>query len=196
MKELIFVLDPMCSWCWGLHPVIESLRKEHSDSYSFSLVMGGLRTTGQMEWDAQSKAYLKQNWDAVTQTTEQPFNPMLLNKTKFDYNTYPSCKAVITVKELFGIATAFSYLADIQKAFYTKAKDITSLEVLTHYVTQDKASFLEFYYSDRAELLMQHDFSKARSMGANAFPSIVKIDEDGHMVCVSGYRNLKEILKI
>jgi putative protein-disulfide isomerase len=196
MKELIFVLDPMCSWCWGLHPVIESLRKEHSDSYTFSLVMGGLRTSGQMEWDAQSKAYLKQNWDAVTQTTGQPFNPMLLNKTKFDYNTYPSCKAVITVRELFGIATAFSYLADIQKAFYTEAKDITSVEVLTHYVTQDKASFLEFYHSDRAELLMQHDFSKARSMGANAFPSIVKIDEDGHMVCVSGYRNLKEILKI
>ncbi len=196
MQELIFVVDPMCSWCWGFHPVIEAVRKNHADSYTFSLVMGGLRTTGQMEWNAQSKAYLKQNWDAVIQTTGQPFNPILLNKTKFDYNTYPSCKAVITVRELFGMDAAFNYLPDIQKAFYTEAKDITSLEVLTHYVTHDKETFKNFYLSDRAELLMHHDFSKARSMGANSFPSTVKIDKDGHMVCVSGYRNLKEILKI
>jgi len=43
---------------------------------------------------------------------------------------------------------------------------------------------------------MQHDFSKARSMGANAFPSVVRIDEDGHMVCMNGYRSLKEILAV
>jgi hypothetical protein len=54
--------------------------------------------------------------------------------------------------------------------------------------------FLEFYKSDRAELLMQHDFSKARSMGANAFPSVVKIDKDGHMMCQSGYQEIDKIL--
>jgi len=196
MPELIFVLDPMCSWCWGFHPIIEELRNKHSNTYKFSLVMGGLRTTGQMEWNTQSKAYLSSAWDAVHKTTKQPFNPMLLNKTTFDYNTYPSCKAVITVRELFGIDAAFTYFGDIQKAFYTEAKDITSLELLTHYVTHDKEIFVNFYHSERAELLMQHDFSKARSMGANAFPSTVKLDEDGHMVCMSGYKSLKEILTI
>ena len=196
MQELIFVLDPMCSWCWGFHPIIETLRKNHSNSYKFSLVMGGLRTTGQMEWNTQSKTYLSSAWDAVHKTTKQPFNSMLLNKTAFDYNTYPSCKAVIAVRELFGIDAAFTYFGDIQKAFYTEAKDITSLELLTHYVTHDKEIFVNFYHSERAELLMQHDFSKARSMGANAFPSTVKIDKDGHMVCINGYKSLEEILKI
>jgi len=196
MSQLIFVLDPMCSWCWGFHPVIESLRKNHNERYTFSLVMGGLRTTGQMTWNTQSKAYLKSAWDAVAKTTQQPFNPKLLNLAQFDYNTYPACKAVITVRELYGIEAAFTYFEAIQKAFYTKSVDITTLETLTHYVTQDKVAFTHFYQSERAEILMQHDFSKARSMGANAFPSTVKIDEDGHMVCVSGYKNLEEILKI
>ncbi|SFV60493.1 Thioredoxin [hydrothermal vent metagenome] len=196
MTQLIFVLDPMCSWCWGFHPVIETLRKEHADHYTFSLVMGGLRTTGQMEWNAQSKAYLASAWDSVAKTTKQPFNPSLLNKTHFDYNTYPACKAVITVRELYGEDAAFAYLGDIQKAFYVDGADITTLETLTHYVTQDKEAFQTFYQSDRAELLMQHDFSKARSMGANTFPSVVKIDEDGHMVCINGYKYLEDILKI
>jgi len=196
MPELIFVLDPMCSWCWGFHPIIETLRKDHSHQYKFSLVVGGLRTTGQMTWDAQNKAYLKTNWDAVNKTTGQPFSSKLLNKTTFDYNTYPSCKATVTVRELWGEVAAFNYFADIQKAFYAEGHDITSLEILTAYVKQDKEAFRTFYTSERAEVLMQHDFSKARSMGANAFPSIVKIDKDGHMVCINGYRNIEEVLAV
>ena len=196
MTQLIFVLDPMCSWCWGFHPVIETLRKDYHDRYTFSLVMGGLRTTGQMEWNTQSKAYLLQNWNAVSQRTGQPFSSLLLNKPHFDYDTYPACKAVVTVRELWGEEALFIYLSTIQEAFYKDAKDITSLEILTSYITQDKEIFLDFYQSKRAELLMQHDFSKARSMGANAFPSTIKIDEDGHMVCINGYKRLEDILKI
>jgi putative protein-disulfide isomerase len=196
MQELIFIIDPMCSWCWGFHPIIDVLRKEHSDKYKFSLVVGGLRTTGQMDWDAQSKAYLKTNWDNVTHATGQPFSLTLLNKTTFDYNTYPACKAVITVRELWGEDAAFEYLETIQKAFYTQGQDITSLDILSSYVIEDEKKFFDFYTSERAEILMQHDFSKARSMGAHAFPSVVKIDEDGHMVCLSGYRRLEDILAI
>ena len=196
MSELIFVLDPMCSWCWGFHPIIETLRKEHSNNYKFSLVVGGLRTTGQMTWNKQSKDYLKQNWNAVAKRTGQPFSTNLLSKATFDYNTYPSCKAIITVRELWGDEVAFNYLADIQKAFYAQSQDITSPDVLSTYVKYDKENFLNFFNSERAEILMQHDFSKARSMGANAFPSVVKIDSDGHMVCINGYRSLEEILAV
>ncbi|CAA6808595.1 MAG: Thioredoxin [uncultured Sulfurovum sp.] len=81
----------------------------------------------------------------------------------------------------------------MHEAFYVKGEDTTSLEILLKYV-QDEKLFLVFYESERAELLMQDDFSKARSMGANAFPSIVKIDEQGHMCCQQGYKILEEIL--
>lgn len=196
MTQLIFVLDPMCSWCWGFHPVIETLRKEYSDRYTFSLIMGGLRTSGQMVWDAQSKAYLKTAWDAVHQATGQVFNDALLDKSNFEYDTYPACKAVICLRELHGEDAAFDYLETIQHAFYTQGKDITRLEVLSSYVTQDKETFLNLYHSKRAQTLMEHDFAKARSMGANAFPSLVKIDQDGHMVCLKGYRSLEKILML
>ncbi len=186
----------MCSWCWGFHPIIKTLRKEHSHQYKFSLVVGGLRTIGQMTWNTQSKDYLKQNWNAVAKKTGQPFSYTLLNKASFDYNTYPSCKATVTVKELWGDEAAFNYLADIQKAFYVEGKDITSVDVLKTYIKHDKKAFLNFFTSKRAEILMQHDFSKTRSMGANSFPSIVKIDRDGHMICINGYRSIEEILAV
>ena len=195
MSELIFVLDPMCSWCWGFHPVIETLRREYHDRYRFSLVLGGLRSSGQMLWSNESRAYLRQHWDAVAKRTGQPFVPNILNRSAFDYNTYPACKAVVTVRELWGEEAAFDYFAKIQHAFYAEGKDITSEEVLSAYVEEDQDAFRLLYQSPRAETLMQNDFSKARVMGANAFPSVVKIDTDGHMVCTKGYQTLEEILR-
>jgi putative protein-disulfide isomerase len=193
-KELIFVVDPMCSWCWGFAPVLESLRA--STEYKCSLVVGGLRSQGQMAWDSSSKDYLKGHWKQVAKSTGQPFSDDLFEKEDFDYDTYPSCKAIITVRELFGLSKAFEYLHILQEAFYVQSQNITQVGVIVDLLETldiDKEAFKTFYESQRAQVLMEHDFSKARSMGANAFPSVVVIDADGHMHCQKGYRSLKEM---
>lgn len=198
-KELLFVVDPMCSWCWGFAPIIEELRTELSNEYTFSLVLGGLRTKGEMSWNASAKEYLNGHWKQVSQRTGQPFSDSLFQKEYFDYDTYPACKAVITVRELFGMQSAFEYLHTVQEAFYARSEDITNVDVLHDLLNMeasDKRSFKTFFESQRAQLLMEHDFSKARSMGANAFPSVVIIDEEGHMVCQKGYRSLLEMQKL
>jgi putative protein-disulfide isomerase len=193
-KEIIFVIDPMCSWCWGFAPVIESLRK--NNDFTYSLVVGGLRTKGEMTWDESSKGYLQGHWEQVTKNTGQPFSNLLFEKEYFDYDTYPSCKAVLSVRELFGMSKAFEYLHTIQHAFYAKGEDITNSSVLVKLLdtlSVDTEKFDTFYKSERAQLLMEHDFAKARSMGANAFPSVVMIDEEGHMACQKGYRSMIEM---
>jgi len=197
-KELLFVVDPMCSWCWGFDPIIEKLRETMSEEYIFSLVLGGLRTKGEMSWDEGSKAYLLGHWQQVAQRTGQAFSNSLFDKESFEYDTYPSCKAVVSVRELFGMQHAFAYLHTIQEAFYTRGEEITNSDILIDLLdpSLDSSAFKTFFESDRAEVLMQHDFSKAHSMGANAFPSVVIIDEEGHMVCQKGYRSMLEMKKI
>jgi putative protein-disulfide isomerase len=198
-KELIFVLDPMCSWCWGFAPVIERLLKTHSERYRFSLVVGGLRTKGEMPWDERSKVYLKGHWQQVSQRTGQPFSYSLFEKEHFEYDTYPSCKAVVTVRELWGMQKAFEYLHVLQEAFYVNGEDITNIDILTELLEGlglESVSFKTFFGNERATLLMQHDFAKAHSMGANAFPSVAVIDEEGHLVCQKGYRSLQEMQKL
>ena len=83
-KELIFVLDPMCSWCWGFAPVIEELGTALNDEYTFSLVLGGLRTKGEMLWNESAKEYLKGHWEQVSQRTGQAFSDSLFEKAFFD----------------------------------------------------------------------------------------------------------------
>ncbi|MFT7879283.1 MAG: DsbA family protein [Sulfurimonas sp.] len=191
----IFVIDPMCSWCWGFHPVMEAMREKYHERYDFSLVVGGLRTKGAMPWNASTKAKLKATWQQVAGTTGQHFTENLLKRDNFEYDTYPACKAVVTVRELWGDDASFSYLAKIQSAFYLDGADITDLQTLKSFIAPDRQqAFVTFYETERAEVLMRHDFSKARSMGANAFPSVVKIDNDGHMVCRQGYQHPEDML--
>jgi putative protein-disulfide isomerase len=193
---LYFVVDPMCSWCWGFAPVIEEAREKLKDTYDITLVVGGLRTKGEMVWDEASKAYLKQHWKQVEQRTGQPFNDILFEKAYYDYDTYPACKAVVTVRELLGEDAAFTYLHTIQHAFYAQGIDISKTRLLYGYYEQlfgNSNKFAFMYGTERIETLMHHDFAKARSMGATAFPSVVIVDEAGHMVCQKGYRSFNEI---
>jgi len=199
MKELFIVVDPMCSWCWGFAPVIEKVRERFADQYRISLVVGGLRTKGEMVWDEAAKSYLKAHWKGVAARTGQPFDEALFTKKDFVYDTYPACKAVVTVRELLGEDAAFKYLHTIQHAFYAQGIDITNTRLLYGYYEQlfgNSGKFAFMYGTERIETLMMHDFAKARSMGATAFPSVVIVDTDGHMVCQKGYRSVEEMNRL
>ena len=175
--------------------MIEQMRQEYSKMYDFALVVGGLRTKGDMGWDEATKAKLRLTWLQVANTTGQHFTDNLFNLDNFVYDTYPACKAVVTVRELWGEDAAFDYLTKIQEAFYVDGKDTTDTKILTSLIDEDRQeAFQTFYQSQRADVLMHHDFAKARSMGANVFPSVVKIDSDGHMVCKKGYLGIEALL--
>lgn len=167
--------------------------------YAFHLVVGGLRTKGEMQWDSASKAYLKAHWQQVNQKTGQEFSDSLFEKEFFTYDTHPACKAVVSVRELLGMQKAFEYLHLLQEAFYVDGLDITqekNLTALAEKAGLERDVFETFFLSPRAQTLMEYDFAKARSMGANAFPSVVVIDKDGHMICQKGYRSITQMKQL
>jgi len=193
---IYFVVDPMCSWCWGFAPVIEEAREKLSGRFALVPVVGGLRSKGEMVWNDVSKAYLRKQWESVFARTQQPFEMTILQKERFEYDTYPACKAVVTVRQLHGDDAALDYLHTIQEAFYAHGIDITKPRLLYGYYERlfgNSGKFAFMYATERMESLMHHDFAKARSMGATAFPSVVIVDRDGHMVCQKGYRSFEEI---
>jgi putative protein-disulfide isomerase len=194
-KEIVAVLDPMCSWCWGFEPVLQSLRDELSGEVEFSLIMGGLRNSGEQVWDDVFKAYLRSHWKSVEEKTNQAFNLDLFEKKAFDYDTEPACRAVVTFRTL-DKRKQFSFLTALQEAFYLKGKDITQTDVIADIARAegvDRNEFIALFTSDEMKEKSKADVYKARSMGANVFPSVVLIDEEGHLCVIKGYKSYKEI---
>jgi len=197
-KEIVAVLDPMCSWCWGFEPVLHKLRDELSDEVEFSLILGGLRSSGEQVWDDAFKVYLRSHWKSVEEKTTQGFNLDLLEKESFDYDTEPACRAVVTVKTL-DKTKEFSFFRALQEAFYRKGEDITQTDVIADIARAegvDRSEFIALFVSDEMKEKTKADVYKARSMGANVFPSIVLIDEEGHLCVIKGYKSYEEIKRL
>jgi len=196
-KEIIAVLDPMCSWCWGFEPTLQELRKNLPQDTKLSLCMGGLRSSGDEAWTAEFKAYLAEHWGHVFSQTGQPFNKVLFEKESFDYDTEPACRALVTVRYL-DEKRAFTFMNALQKAFYQDGRDITQTDVLCDIALEtglDRDVFKELFLSQKMRESTQADKYKARSMGANSFPSLVFIDAEGHLYVLKGYRTFEEVKK-
>jgi putative protein-disulfide isomerase len=96
--RLLYVMDPMCSWCWGFAPVAKALVEQaQGPGVAPALVPGGLRTGGSA-LEADHAAYILEHWQAVTEATGQPFRDGAL-PDGFVYDTEPACRALVTARE-------------------------------------------------------------------------------------------------
>lgn len=196
IKQIIYVGDPMCSWCWGFAPEFSKLHRHLEESVDFSLCMGNLRNGH--PWDDGFKTFLREHWEAVGSATGQPFSMALLEKETFDYTTEPACRAVSTGREL-DPERSFMFFENLQRAFYAEGKDVTDTEVICRIAAKsgyDLESFRPLFESDGMHQRVLSDASRARAYGANAFPSLVIIDDEGHLSVLKGYRTFETLKKM
>lgn len=196
IEKIIYVADPMCSWCWGFAPELSKLRKHLNGAVEFSLLTGGLRD-GHV-WDDAFKDFLRSQWKEVQRKSGQPFNGGLLEKSSFDYTTEPACRAVCTARE-FSETKAFKLFEALQYAFYQEGRDITSEATITQIALEtglDPEQFAGRFGSDALKTTVHSDRHKARAYGASSFPSLVVIDSEGHLSTIRGYRNFDEIIQL
>jgi putative protein-disulfide isomerase len=196
IEEIIYVGDPMCSWCWGFAPELRRLRNQLRGKVRVSLCMGSLRS-GHV-WDGDFRQYLERQWNAVRTRTGQPFATELLERDAFDYTTEPACRAVCTARAL-DPEKAFKLLEALQRAFYEGRRDITDGKILCDIATTvglDGDTFATLFHSEAMREQVTADRYKARAYGASTFPSLVVIDREGHLSVLRGYRTFGELKRL
>ncbi len=188
--HLIYVMDPMCSWCYGFAPVIERLVKEQEQTMQFKLVLGGLRPGTELPLDEQMKESIRHHWEDVEKVTGQPMDYTFFDREAFVYDTEPGCRAVVTMRYLKPEAEL--QMADaVQRAFYANNQDVTDPNVLAAVALQfgvDEATFLEKFASDEMKEKTQQDFTIARHLQATAFPSLYILNGTSIHLLSRGYR--------
>ena len=60
----------------------------------------------------------------------------------------------------------------------------------------DTERFLALFTSQAMKEKTEADVYRSRSMGANVFPSVVLIDDEGHLCVIKGYRSYEEIQRL
>ncbi len=198
-----YIGDPMCSWCWGISPVVEVLEQyclKHK--VGFEIHVGGLRAGGGDPWVPEFKNFLRNEWQHIAEATGQPFGYSLLDLPHFEYDTEPACRALVVIKELVKtkiLPQAFirKFMALMQHKFYVQGEDPKSEHFymsLCSALNINEQSFLAYFLSEGIKAKTQNEFLVCRQMGVNAFPTIVAI-QDGQMTTLSrGFTNFEQLI--
>ncbi len=189
-EELIYIGDPMCSWCWGISPELNALeRYATTKSIPFNIVMGGLRPGGGEEWNDEFKGFLKHHWEEVNKRSGQPFGFELFELSDFDYDTEPACRATVTAR-IIASSKALTFYELVQHHFYVQSKDPKNVSFYKPICEQLSIDFNEFaalFSSDDMKEATAEDFAQSRRWGVRAFPSIVYRKDEQLYLIAQGY---------
>ena len=185
ITKLIYVGDPMCSWCWGFAPEIESLAEEHA----VEVVLGGLRPgPSAQELDDRMAGSLRHHWNEIAERTGQPFDTSFLERRDgWIYDTESPAIAVALMRSANEDAT-LAYFTDIQSAFYAEGRDVTNLDVLTELAMPHDvhtAAFRADLESSAAQKQAWADFSRARNWGITGFPTLIGELQDDRLALLA-----------
>lgn len=192
--SLIYVGDPMCSWCYGFGVPLGQLL-ERFPELPVQLVLGGLRAYNTQVMDAALKDKLRNAWAEVGRRSGQPFSQALFEREDFIYDTEPACRAVVTVRQHAPAMALHMYHA-IQQAFYAEGRDVTKAAVLAeiwdevHGRTKEAWGHIDFLRDFESEAMRQQtrdDFAQAQRWGIRGFPALLAVRDGQAQLLASGY---------
>lgn len=180
--ELIYVGDPMCSWCWGIAPELDRLR-QHAATQGMGLevILGGLRPGGGDAWTPRFRDFLRHEWQQVHARTGQPVSYDLLQRDQFNYDTEPACRAVVVARGMRDDGSApgldlYGFFKAVQHRFYADNADPSEGEFYRLPCEQlglDADEFARRFPAPQAIEATRQDFALARQWGVNAFPTVL-----------------------
>jgi putative protein-disulfide isomerase len=196
-RHFLYIADPMCSWCYGFSPVIETLAEHFEGRLPVRVMMGGLRAGNTKPMGPQDKDYIRNAWTKVSAATGQPFDHAFFNRDGFVYDTEPACRAVVTARTLKP-AMALAFKGRISKAFYGENRDMTSTDEIVLVAEEagfDGPMFRAAFEQPDIRNETFRDFLTAKQMGVEGFPCLVAGTEQGYALVTNGYRPLDGMIE-
>lgn len=204
-NSLVYVGDPMCSWCYGfgvpLHQLLEQL-----PGVPLAMVLGGLRAYNKEVMPDALKSTLHHHWEEVTKRSGKPFGTGQFDREGYIYDTEPACRAVVTIRTHAAEHTLAMYHA-VQHAFYAMGRDITKTSVLADVwqelvdskilgdVDFSRDAFIEAFESDSIKTQTRNDFAMVQQWGIRGFPALIAVVNGEAQLVANGYMEADEMLQ-
>jgi putative protein-disulfide isomerase len=194
--HLLYIADPMCSWCWGFSPVIDQVRNRFGEKLPMRLLMGGLRPGTDEPMSFGVKADIREHWQHVRKASGQPFDFAFFERDGFVYDTEPPSRAVVVMRRL-DPDRVFDYFKNVQEAFYAKNLDVTDPAVLSGMAADiglDREAFTADFKAGQTVTETWRDFEISRRLGITGFPTLLAgSNEGGYEIITAGYRPWEKV---
>ncbi|UTW14036.1 DsbA family protein [Marinobacterium rhizophilum] len=196
MNALIYIMDPMCSWCWAFAPELQAVRARFAN-LPISVIMGGLAPDSTEPMDKELAQQIQATWQQIEARTGTAFNHDFWTQNSPRRSTYDACRAVIAATRIRPDAQE-GMIDAIQRGYYLQAKNPSDRAVLTELAQQiglDDALFSQYLGDEMTQGMLQQHLAIKGSLGIQGFPTLLlQKGEELHWLS-TGYRQADGIIE-
>ena len=189
-NEIVYIGDPMCSWCWGFASVIDSIHKDFNHEAPLSIILGGLHAYDDFPMSKDYKNDIRHHWEDVNRATGAVFDYRFFDRDGFILDTEPACRAVVTIRKIKP-DFVLSFYESISRSFYSENKDTTVLKTFKPLIKQVGIDFEEFdqkFNSSQIKEETKSDFQFSKKIGVTGFPTVLVKEGERLALLTAGYQ--------
>jgi putative protein-disulfide isomerase len=194
-KEIIYIGDPMCSWCWGFAPVINLIQNDFNDKVPLSIILGGLHAYDNFPMTSKYKSNIRRHWEDVNKATGAVFDYSFFERRDFILDTEPACRAVVAIRQLNPSLT-LTFYESISRSFYSENKDTTTVNTFKPLVENLNVDFRKFaakFNSTDIKEDTRSDFAFSKKIGVTGFPTVLVKQDDKLALLTAGYQPYQDL---
>ena len=192
--QLIYVYDPMCSWCWGFKECWQKIYAELASELDIVYKVGGLAADSDQPMPENMQRFLQQTWQRIAAQTGARFNFDFWKNCQPRRSTYPACRAVIAARQ-FDKEQAM--LQRIQQGYYLQAQNPSDLSTLVSFAQQlnlDSDVFLARMQSAELEQQLQQELAYVQQLPIQGFPSLVLRHQQQYHAIAVNYTDADDVI--
>lgn len=200
--KLLYVYDALCGWCFGFSPVVRQLVNEHGDKVTVEIISGGLRIDDAVGTIDEVAPFIRTAYKSVENTTGIKFGEAFvqgpLARGDMRLNSLPPAKALAIFRKTFP-EKALEFASALHNMVYVDGfspEDETAIARYAESLGYPREPFLEAFRSPEADALARADFAKARQLGVQGYPCLLKENNGRWEVISSGYIPYQKLLKL
>lgn len=180
MGKLIYIMDPMCGWCYGFGKTMELVNDRFGDRVEIEVIPGGMWVDGGM-MATSSKLYefVEKSMLRIEEMSGLVFGDAYKAYLKHEghlLDSFPGSKAIVTAS-LVDPDRAILYAKALQQKIFVEGKGFTAGQweafvEAANEVGIDKVAFIENYQSDILLEKTRRAFQRAKGFGINGYPAL------------------------
>ncbi|WP_372738844.1 DsbA family protein [Neptunomonas sp.] len=196
MKKLLYIMDPMCSWCWAFSPTAEAI-KQTFPNLAVEFIMGGLAADSDSPMPKEQQKTIRSIWQHIEESTGTKFNYDFWTQCSPRRSTWRACRAVIVAEQL-SPGSAAQMANAIQQAYYLNAQNPSDSETLIRLAESlgiNASDFAPLIDAQSTQQTLQEHMALSRQLNVSGFPALRFLDGEKVIRLSDGYSKPDRIIK-
>ncbi|WP_185816881.1 DsbA family protein [Hymenobacter metallilatus] len=193
LPELLYISDPLCSWCYGMSPVVQQVQAQFAGRVVVSVLCGGMITGEQVgpireEWPLLSGAL-----GQVQQVTGVVFGPAFRARGEegsYVLNSEPPCRAIHAFRQLRQEQAA-QFAHKVQQAYFRDGADLNDPATYAALVAPYGLDAADFQARMQSREIIRGtilEFAAVGKIGVQGYPTtILRLGSQG-LILARGYQ--------